>query len=77
MLPWSRKQETEAYQFVLIFAAMAGYDPLEAIPFWQRMAEVGGAKQPEFLSTHPSDETRIRKLKQFMPNAMKYYNGSN
>lgn len=75
MLPWSRKQETEADQFGLIFAALAGYDPQEAIPFWQRMSAAGGAKQPEFLSTHPSDETRIRKLKQFMPEAMKYYTG--
>ena len=73
MLPWSRQQETEADQFGLIFAAMAGYNPQEAIPFWQRMSAVGGAKPPEFLSTHPSDETRMRKLKQFMPEAMKYY----
>lgn len=72
-LPFSRKQETEADQFGLIFAAMAGYDPQEAIPFWERMAKAGGASQPEFLSTHPSNETRIRKIKQFMPEAMKYY----
>lgn len=75
MLPWSRQQETEADQFGLIFAAMAGYDPQEAIPFWQRMSAAGGAKQPEFLSTHPSDDTRMRKLKQFMPEALKYYTG--
>lgn len=74
VLPWSRQQETEADQYGLIFAAMAGYNPQEAIPFWQRMANAGGAKPPEFLSTHPSDETRIRKLKQFMPEALKYYN---
>lgn len=74
VLPWSRQQETEADQYGLIFAAMAGYNPQEAIPFWQRMSSAGGAKPPEFLSTHPSDETRIRKLKQFMPEAMKYYN---
>jgi len=73
ILPWSRQQETEADQYGLIFAAMAGYDPREAIPFWQRMSDAGGASQPEFLSTHPSDETRIRKLKQFMPEALKYY----
>lgn len=72
-LPWSRQQETEADQFGLIFAAMAGYDPREAIPFWQRMSSAGGAKQPEFLSTHPSDNTRMRKLNQFMPEALKYY----
>ena len=75
MLPWSRQQETEADQFGLIFAAMAGYDPKEAIPFWQRMSAAGGAKQPEFLSTHPSDDTRMKKLNQFMPEALKYYTG--
>ena len=75
MLPWSRQQKTEADQFGLIFAAMAGYDPREAIPFWQRMSAAGGAKQPEFLSTHPSDDTRMRKLNQFMPEALKYYTG--
>ncbi len=74
MLPWSRQQETEADQYGLIFAAMAGYNPQEAIPFWERMSSAGGASPPEFLSTHPSDKTRIRKLKQFMPEAMKYYN---
>ena len=73
MLPWSRQQETEADQYGLIFAAMAGYDPREAIPFWQRMSAAGGASQPEFLSTHPSDKTRIRKLNQFMTEALKYY----
>ncbi len=74
MLPWSRQQETEADQYGLIFAAMAGYNPQEAVPFWERMSNAGGGSPPEFLSTHPSDDTRIRKLKQFMPEAMKYYN---
>ncbi|MDA3943049.1 MAG: M48 family metallopeptidase [Bacteroidetes bacterium] len=74
MLPWSRQQETEADQYGLIFAAMAGYNPQEAIPFWERMSNAGGASPPEFLSTHPSSQTRIRKLRQFMPEAMKYYN---
>jgi predicted Zn-dependent protease len=75
MLPWSRQQETEADQYGLIFSAMAGYDPREAIPFWQRMSKAGGGSPPEFLSTHPSDETRLRKLKQFIPEALKYYTG--
>ncbi|MDY0199585.1 MAG: M48 family metallopeptidase [Bacteroidales bacterium] len=74
VLPWSRQQETEADHYGLIFAAMAGYNPQEAIPFWQRMSDAGGAGQPEFLSTHPSDETRIRNLKKVMPEALKYYN---
>lgn len=73
MLPWSRQQETEADQYGLIFTAMAGYDPREAIPFWERMSAAGGGSPPEFLSTHPSDETRLRKLQQFIPEALKYY----
>ena len=76
ILPWSRHQETEADQYGLIFSAMAGYDPREAIPFWQRMSSAGGASPPEFLSTHPSDETRLRKLNQFIPEALKYYTSS-
>jgi predicted Zn-dependent protease len=75
MLPWSRQQESEADKYGLIFAAMAGYDPREAIPFWQRMSAAGGAKPPEFLSTHPSDETRMKNMNKYIPDAMKYYNG--
>jgi predicted Zn-dependent protease len=77
MMPWSRQQETEADQYGLIFSAMAGYDPREATAFWQRMSTAGGGSPPEFLSTHPSDETRLRKLKQFIPEAMKYYTPRN
>jgi predicted Zn-dependent protease len=67
-LPNSRMQESEADKLGLIFMSMAGYDPAEAIPFWQRMAKVNqGAKVPEFLSTHPSDETRIKKLSGLIP----------
>jgi predicted Zn-dependent protease len=73
VMAYSRTQETEADKLGLIFAAMAGYDPQKAIPFWQRMAAKGGAKPPEFMSTHPSDATRIKNLKSFMPQAMKYY----
>ena len=74
LLPNSRKQELEADRFGLVFAAMAGYNPNEAAPFWQRMAAIsGGQKPPEFLSTHPSDETRIQKVKQYAEEAMKYY----
>lgn len=72
-LPNSRSQEYEADHFGLIFAAMAGYNPREAIPFWQRMAQAGGAKPPEFLATHPSDENRISRLQNYMPEALKYY----
>jgi predicted Zn-dependent protease len=72
-LPYSRAHETEADKLGLIFMAMAGYDPHEAIEFWKRMANLGGQKPPEFLSTHPADETRVRNLEAFLPEAMKYY----
>ena len=75
ILAYSRTQETEADKLGLIFAAMAGYDPQKAISFWQRMAAQGGGKPPEIISTHPSDETRIKNLRAFMPQALKYYKG--
>lgn len=74
LLPNSRKQEYEADRFGLMFAAMAGYNPREAVPFWQRMSQAGGQKQPEFLATHPSDENRIAKIQSYMDEALKYYN---
>jgi predicted Zn-dependent protease len=74
MLPYSRLQESEADKMGLIFMAMAGYDPHTAVEFWQRMADQGGQKPPEFLSTHPSDQTRIKKIKDALPEAMEYYN---
>ncbi len=55
---------------------MAAYDPQEAIPFWNRMAALGGQKLPELLSDHPADEQRIEDLKKVMPEAMKYYERS-
>ncbi len=73
-LPYSRSHETEADKLGLIFMAMAGYNPEHAITFWQRMASSSGAKSPQFLSTHPSDETRVRDLQNFMHEALKYYN---
>jgi predicted Zn-dependent protease len=73
LLPNSRNQEYEADHYGLIFAAMAGYNPQEAIPFWQRMAKLGGQKPPVFLSTHPADEDRIEKLQALMPEALTYY----
>lgn len=75
MLPYSRTHESEADHLGLIFMAMAGYDPNEAPEFWERMAaNKQGQAPPEFLSTHPSDETRINDLKSWIPEAMKYYN---
>ena len=73
-LPHSRAQESEADRLGLIFMAMAGYDPNEAIQFWGRMAKAGGGnKPPEFLSTHPSDSRRIADLQKILPEAMKFY----
>ncbi len=74
LLPYSRLHESEADHLGLIFMAMAGYDPNEAVAFWQRMAAgKGGQAPPEFLSTHPSDDTRIQKIKDELPEALKYY----
>ncbi len=74
-LPYSRAHETEADKLGLIFMAMADYDPTTAVEFWQRMSESGGRKPPEFLSTHPSDQTRITDLEAFLPKALQYYKG--
>jgi predicted Zn-dependent protease len=73
LLPFSRKHELEADHYGLLWAAMAGYNPQEAIPLWQRMASSGGQKPPEFLSTHPDDGRRIEELQKYMPEALKYY----
>ena len=72
-LKYSRDNETEADHLGLIFAAMAGYDPQLAIPFWQRMAQQGGNSKSEIFSDHPSDEKRIAALQKLMPEALKYY----
>ena len=73
ILPYSRVHESEADRLGLIFMAMAGYNPQASIGFWSRMAAAGNGAPPEFLSTHPSDETRIRELNEHMPEAMGYY----
>jgi predicted Zn-dependent protease len=72
-LPNSRMQESEADKLGLIFMSMAGYNPEEAIHFWQRMASVNNNKTPEFLSTHPSDATRIKKLSALIPGIKTQY----
>ena len=77
ILPYSRLHESEADHLGLIFMAMAGYNPHNAVGFWERMAEMkGGKAPPEFVSTHPSDKTRIRKIKASLPAAMQYYKKS-
>ena len=73
MLPFSRYQESEADHLGLVFMAKAGYDPNEAVEVWKRMAQMKeGQTPPEFLSTHPSDETRIRKIKETIPKVEQY-----
>ncbi len=74
ILPYSRLQEHEADRLGLIFMAMAGYDPEHAISFWSRLAaEKDGAGPPAFLSTHPTDASRIENIKSLMPEARRYY----
>ncbi|GAA3930718.1 M48 family metallopeptidase [Hymenobacter algoricola] len=74
LLKYGRSQETEADHLGLIFMALAGYDPNGAIAFWQRMDARGGqASPPEFLSTHPSNGTRIADIQRELPEAQKYY----
>ena len=74
MLKFSRQHESEADHIGLIFMSMAGYDPKAAPKFWERMtAGANGQKPPEFMSTHPSDETRIKDLQGWMPEAMGFY----
>ncbi len=73
ILPFSRTHESEADRLGLIFMAMAGYNPEAAVDFWTRMSQAGGQKPPEWLSTHPSDETRIADIKKHLPEALGYY----
>ncbi|RYD80664.1 MAG: M48 family peptidase [Sphingobacteriales bacterium] len=73
LLPYSRLQESEADKLGLIFMSMAGYNADEAVPFWQRMASLGGAAPPEFMSTHPSNERRIKDIQAYLPKAKSYY----
>ena len=78
LLKYSRNQESEADRLGLVFMAMAGYNPDNALSFWKRMAsakEAGGAP-PEFLSTHPSDATRIAAIERLLPEARQYYTGA-
>jgi predicted Zn-dependent protease len=77
LLKYGRGQESEADEMGLYLMGMAGYDPREAIPFWSRMeAASKGARQPEFLSTHPNPETRISDINKDLPKALEYYKGA-
>jgi predicted Zn-dependent protease len=73
LLPFSRKHESEADYVGVLLAGDAGYDPREAIHIWERMAGASEGAAPEFMSTHPSHETRISDLKGWMPEAMAIY----
>jgi predicted Zn-dependent protease len=77
LLPYSRLEESEADRIGLILMARAGYDPRQAIPFWERMAAREGRKQsPEFLSTHPATQSRIDAISRAIPEALQYYKAS-
>lgn len=73
---YSRKQESEADHLGLIFAAMAGYDPQVAVPFWQRMAQSSSSSSSSLFSDHPSDEKRIGQIQGWLPEAQGYYKGT-
>lgn len=76
LLPWGRAQESEADHLGLIYMAKAGYDPHAARDLWFRMADAskGKGRPPEFLSTHPSEATRVKQIEAWLPEAMQYYN---
>jgi predicted Zn-dependent protease len=74
LLPFSRSHESEADHLGLVFMSMAGYDPNEAVTFWQRMSQTSaGQAPPEFMSTHPADQTRIQDIQKELPEALQYY----
>ncbi len=73
ILPFNRKQESEADEIGLTYMARAGYDPRAAVEVWQNFKKAGGERPPEFLSTHPSPDTRIERLRALLPNVMPIY----
>jgi predicted Zn-dependent protease len=73
-LPHSRTHETEADRIGVELAARSGYDPRAAVTLWQKMGRLGGEKPPEFLSTHPSDQTRTRDVQNYAERVMPLYN---
>jgi predicted Zn-dependent protease len=76
ILPFSRTQEAEADHIGVIMMAKAGYDPRASVTLWENFARLGGARQPEFLSTHPAPDSRIKNLQALMPEAMAIYEKS-
>lgn len=77
LLPFSRKHESEADHLGIYYMAKAGYDPAEAPRLWERMGAKGGTAPPEFLSSHPSDVTRVAQLRAWLPDARRYYENQN
>jgi predicted Zn-dependent protease len=81
LLPYSRKQESEADHIGLILMAKAGYDPRRAVDFWQRMSKAAGSDKQsglaKYLSTHPADDQRIKDIQSWIPEALKYYQPPN
>ena len=73
MLPFSRKHESEADYMGLILMTIAGYNPDVAVGFWQKMSGGGQSSTPEFMSTHPSDQTRISDIQKNLPDVKKKY----
>ena len=73
LLPYSRLHESEADRIGLTLMARAGYDPREAIAFWQRMSKQEGQRPPQLLSTHPAPETRVADIKKYLPEALPYF----
>ncbi len=78
VLKYSRDHESEADRIGLLYMARAGYDPAAAIRFWRKMAarEQSGVRMPEWLSTHPADETRIARLERWLPEMVPVYEAS-
>lgn len=73
ILPYSRTQESEADHIGLLYMAEAGYDPRQAVELWRNFERLGGNRPPEFLSTHPGQKTRIKRLQVLMPEALELY----
>jgi predicted Zn-dependent protease len=76
LLPYSRLHESEADRIGLMLMARAGYNPMDSIPFWERMGKENKARPPEFLSTHPAPESRIESLNHYISEALPYYRKS-
>lgn len=73
LMPFSRLHESEADRIGLTLMAIAGYDPRAAVDFWGRMAQEGGGRPPQFLSTHPAPENRIANIREHLPEALALY----